>query len=148
MTKEDIEIPIRFKIAGIRTEQFAILEDVYDKGKDISINAGLQFSVDPKQKGLGVHFTVQFKHDEDVFLLLRTGCFFLIDPNRWDTLLAKNEKSIAFSKEFISHLSVLTIGTTRGILHEKLKDDPTFNQFILPTINVTEIVKEQVIIEF
>lgn len=148
MTKEELEMPVGFKISGIETEQFAVLEDVYDKEKDISINAGLQFSVDPKQKGLGVHFTVQFKHNKDVFLLLKTGCFFLIDPNRWDTLLAKNEKSIAFSKEFISHLSVLTIGTTRGILHEKIKDYPTFNQFLLPTINVTEIVKEHVVIEF
>lgn len=148
MTKEKIEMPIGFKISGINTEQFAILEDVYDKEKDISINAGLQFSVDPKQKGIGVHFTVQFKHEEDVFLLLKTGCFFLIDPNKWNELLSENEKSIAFPKKFISHLSVLTIGTTRGILHEKLKEDPTFNQFLLPTINVMEIVKEDVIIAF
>ena len=148
MTKEKIEMPIGFKISGINTEQFAILEDVYDKEKDISINAGLQFSVDPKQKGIGVHFTVQFKHEEDVFLLLKTGCFFLIDPNKWNDLLSENEKSIVFPKKFISHLSVLTIGTTRGILHEKLKEDPTFNQFLLPTINVMEIVKEDVIIAF
>lgn len=148
MTKEKIEMPIGFKISGINTEQFAVLEDVYDKEKDISINAGLQFSVDPKQKGIGVHFTVQFKHEEDVFLLLKTGCFFLIDPNKWNELLSENEKSIVFPKKFISHLSVLTIGTTRGILHEKLKEDPTFNQFLLPTINVMEIVKEDVIIAF
>lgn len=147
MTKEKIKMPIGFKFSAINTEQFAILEEAYVKEKDVRINAGLQFSLDSKQKGIGVHFTVQFKHETDVFLVLKTGCFFLIDPSRWNELLSENEKSITFPKEFISHLSVLAVGTTRGVLHEKLKEAPTFNQFILPTINVTEIVKEDVILE-
>lgn len=141
-------MPIGFKISAIHTEQFAIIEEAYVKEKDVSVNAGLQFSLDSKQKGIGVHFTIQFKHEKDVFLVLKTGCLFLIDPSKWSELLSESEKSISFPKEFISHLSVFTIGTSRGILYEKLKDAPTFNQFILPIIDVTELVKEDVVIEF
>jgi hypothetical protein len=42
---------------------------------------------------------------------------------------------------------MLTIGTTRGVLHAKT-EHTLFNQYLLPTINVNDIVKEAVEIEF
>ena len=36
----------------------------------------------------------------------------------------------------------MTIGTTRGILHAKT-EGTCFNKYVLPTINVTEIIKEK-----
>ena len=43
----------------------------------------------------------------------------------------------------MKHLSVITVGTARGVLHAKTENTP-FNKFVLPTINVTELVKEDV----
>ena len=42
---------------------------------------------------------------------------------------------------FPGHLAMLTGGTTRGILHAKT-EGTCYNQYVLPTINVTEIIKE------
>lgn len=39
---------------------------------------------------------------------------------------------------------MLTIGTARGVLHSKT-ENTTFNQFLLPTLNVNELVQKDVI---
>lgn len=39
---------------------------------------------------------------------------------------------------------MLTIGTTRGVLHSKTENTP-FNSFLLPTLNVMELVKKDVV---
>lgn len=147
MNKKDRELPIRFQLAGIDTEQFAILEEAYDSNEEVNINVGLQFSVHPQKKGVGVHFGIQFKHQKGVFLVLKTACFFKIDPDNWGSLLNNEKNTITLPKGFASHLSVITVGTTRGILYEKLKDESPFDQFILPTINISKIVKEGVVLE-
>lgn len=138
------DLPIGFQLAGIDTEQFAILEDVYNPKKEVSINVGLQFSVHPQKKGIGVHFGVQFKHKKEVFLLLKTACFFEIDIENWNSLMNNKENTITLPKGFAGHLSVITVGTTRGVLYEKLSGESPFDQFILPTINVSRIVEEDV----
>ena len=38
------------------------------------------------------------------------------------------------------------MGTLRGVLHAKVENTP-YNMFILPTINVTELVKEDIVIK-
>ncbi|MPN63841.1 hypothetical protein SDC9_211608 [bioreactor metagenome] len=50
-------------------------------------------------------------------------------------------------KNFMQHLAVITIGTARGILHAKTENTP-FNQYVLPTINVSEMIKDDVTFEF
>lgn len=39
---------------------------------------------------------------------------------------------------------MLTIGTARGVLHSKTESTP-FNSFLLPTLNVNELVKKDVV---
>lgn len=38
-------------------------------------------------------------------------------------------------------MAVLAVGTTRGILHTNTENTP-FNQFLIPAINVAQLVKE------
>jgi len=147
MKKKDENLSIEFQLAGINTEQFAILEEIYQPESEVNINVSLQFSVHPQKKGIGVHFGIQFKHGKEVFLLLKTACFFEVKSDNWIVLLNDKKKAIILPKDFASHLSVITVGTTRGILYEKLKEEPSFDQFILPTINVSRIVEEDVVLE-
>lgn len=137
-------LPIGFQIAGIETEQFAVMEEVYMQGEDVGLNIGLQFSVHSEHKGIGVHFNLQFRHKEAIFIQLKTVCLFEIMVDNWESLLEDDGKKIKLPKSFASHLSVITVGTTRGVLYEKLRNLPPFDQFILPTINVNHIVKEDV----
>jgi hypothetical protein len=46
-------------------------------------------------------------------------------------------------KSIATHFVVLAVGTLRGVLHAKVEN--TFlNGFLMPTINVTEMVKEDI----
>jgi hypothetical protein len=54
-----------------------------------------------------------------------------------------DEKEIILPCGFAQHLLVLTIGTVRGILHAKT-EGTAYNQYVLPTINVAEMLKEDV----
>lgn len=47
----------------------------------------------------------------------------------------------------MAHLTTIMVGTARGILHAKT-ENTLFNQFLLPTIDVTELVTDDVIMTF
>ena len=55
----------------------------------------------------------------------------------------KEKKELIVPKGFISHLVMISIGTTRGVLHSKT-ENTIYNKFLLPTINVNELIKEDV----
>jgi len=44
-------------------------------------------------------------------------------------------------KGFLTHLTVLTIGTARGVLHTKL-EKTGFEKYLLPTLNISDLIKE------
>ena len=50
---------------------------------------------------------------------------------------------VSFPKGFMAHLAVITVGTTRGVLHAKTENSK-FNKYFLPTINVNELVKNDI----
>ena len=50
---------------------------------------------------------------------------------------------MTFTKNLVTHFSVIAIGTTRGVLHAKT-DGSKFNDFVLPTIDITQIITEDI----
>ncbi|NOQ75958.1 MAG: hypothetical protein GQ574_28385 [Crocinitomix sp.] len=63
----------------------------------------------------------------------------MVSDETW--LLLTDEQELVFPKGFIRHLSVICVGTARGILHAKT-EGTKFNEFILPTINVEDLIQE------
>lgn len=55
-------------------------------------------------------------------------------------MLEAESKTLTVPKGFLCHLAMLTVGTSRGILHAKT-EGTCFNKYVLPVINVTEIIK-------
>ena len=45
---------------------------------------------------------------------------------------------------FVCHLAMLAIGTARGVLHAKT-ENTLFNKYLIPTINVAELIKDDII---
>jgi hypothetical protein len=71
---------------------------------------------------------------------------FSIEEKGWAAFYNQEANNITVPQRFMCHLAVLVIGTTRGILHVKTENTP-FNRFFVPTINVTETIREDVVIE-
>lgn len=136
---------IGFALKKITTEQFAILADAYKQGKDAEMTTQISFAINPANRMLGVKILFRFSHGSATFLLLEASCHFDIAKDGWNAVKQENEKLI-FPVGFIQHLSMITVGTARGILHAKT-ENTELNQFIIPTINLTEILKEDLVFD-
>lgn len=136
---------IGFKIVGLRTEQFATLEENFVEKKKSEVITDLEFRANKESHQIGVFSTFTFKIAKKPFIILQISCHFMITEESWSSCI--DGTMATFPKEFMTHLTMIAIGSARGILHSKT-EGTSFNRFLLPTINVTELVKEDVIFIF
>lgn len=137
------KIKIGFLLNKITTEQFAIIESFYKDNEEVQYNFGLHFGFDKEARIIAVFFKFNFQQDGNPFLIIEVGGHFLIETETWSSFYNIDTEIITIPKGFIQHLSVITVGTSRGILHAKT-ENTIFNKFILPAVNLTEIIKEDV----
>lgn len=137
----DNNTQIVFRLVVITTEQFAIIEESFNKEVDIKIQLDFRFDADEKQKLVAVFNKFTFSSNEKQFLLIEAGCHFAISEDSWNEMLDQRLKKLTVSKELLQHLTMITIGTSRGILHAKTENTP-FNQFNIPLINLEELIKD------
>lgn len=135
---------IGFALKKITTEQFAIIESSYKEGDLVDLKAGLRFGMNLDNRIISVMFSANLIQEKSSFLVIEVGCHFNITPEAWDSFYNESKAELVVPKGFIGHLVMLTIGTTRGVLHSKTENTP-FNSFLLPTLNVNELVKKDVV---
>jgi hypothetical protein len=129
---------IGFKLNKINTQQFAIIEDSYNsENDDFTIETNLGFGVDSKNTAIISLVKIQFEQEDIPFLIIEVSCEFDITPEFWKEF--EDEDNIRMPKGFMAHLAMITVGTIRGVLHAKT-ENTKFNEFILPTLNVTEMI--------
>ena len=128
---------IRFSLTKISTDQFAIIPNSFKLGEVVNLKTSLQFGSNMESKLISVKASFQFEQLAIPFIIIEASCFFNIEPNDWNTFV--QEAEIVVPKSIITHLTVLTVGAVRGILHAKT-EGTNFNGFVIPTINVTELV--------
>lgn len=135
---------IGFGLRKITTEQFAIIESAYNKDNvEIKLGNTLRFGLNVDKRVVSVLLSVEFSQENNPFLLLQIGCLFEISAENWKQFYDHANSALTLPLGFARHLVVLAMGTLRGVLHAKTENTP-FNTFVLPTINVTELVKEDV----
>lgn len=140
-----INNPIGFSLRKISTEQFAVIQDAYlGSSEEIQIGIDLRFGIDTENVGIVAFVKVHFEQEKSPFLVVEVGNHFAIDHTAWESF-QKNDNGLVLPKGFASHLVMLTIGTLRGVLHSKT-ENTKFNKFLLPTINVTELIKDDIIL--
>ncbi|KXO01101.1 hypothetical protein LS48_01085 [Aequorivita aquimaris] len=135
---------IGFSLKKITTEQFAIIESSYIEGEVVELKAGLRFGINFENHIISVVFSTNLIQEKSPFLIIEVGCHFNISKDAWESFYNESKTELIVPKGFIGHLVMLTIGTTRGVLHSKTENTP-FNSFLLPTLNVMELVKKDVV---
>jgi hypothetical protein len=108
---------IDFALKGITTDQFATFEENYSKEKEVNLNTNLEFKISSKNKQVGVYTTFTFEQEKKAFIKIQVSCHFDIEADSWNDFLSKEK--IVFPHSLMSHLTTLTIGTARGVLHSK-----------------------------
>lgn len=134
---------IGFTIKSISIEEFATIKNCYKEQEDVGIETEYRFGINPSDHAVFVNFSLMFKCQENPFIILKVSCGFEIVEKDFLKLKNKDKNKIGIPKGFLTHLTVLTIGTARGILHAKL-EKTGFEQFILPTLNISEMIQEDV----
>lgn len=145
MNKE--ELALSFKLVDISTNEFAILENSYTEDENVQMGTFVSFGHDREHRILGATLKFQFEQSENPFLVIAASCSFQLAEDAWNSLQDKEEKKIVIPEGFASHMAVITVGTIRGILYEKTKDTP-FKDYIIPPINLTELIEGDLEIEF
>lgn len=139
------ELTYKFEIQEIQTVEFATLTKLIDPDKIIRLDSNLQFGIYPEVNGIVCEITIELYEEEKMILKLVTNCNFIVENNSWEKLKIQVNK-INLPKDLLSHLGMIALGTTRGILHTKT-ENTIFNHFTLPLINVKEMIQENQLFE-
>jgi len=134
---------VNFGLSRIATLQFAILDDIFPGESEVLLNTTLNFGLGVDERIVGIKGDFKFESANRVFIKLDICCEFIIDPESWSFFLQEDRSQIIFPKGLMLHLSTILIGTARGVLHSKTEGSP-YNKYMLPTINVTELVTEDI----
>ncbi|UCS91944.1 hypothetical protein KZP23_14555 [Echinicola marina] len=140
-------IEFSFRLVGIDTQQFALLQDNFSNGGEIGLDLGVPIHADDEHHRISVVIEGRFICNDKPFMIFKVMCEFEIHPEAFQTLISKKSK-----KEFLKipvglcrHLATIAVGTTRGVLHERLAKTP-FNNFILPTVDLTKILTDDLVL--
>ena len=146
MTSKE-ELALSFKLVGISTNEFAMFEESYTEDENVRMGTFVNFGHDREHRVLGATLKFQFEQNEKPFLVIAATCSFQMEEKAWESLMEDDGQKIVIPEGFASHMAVIKVGTIRGILYEKTKDT-IFKDYIIPPINLTDSIKEDVEIEF
>lgn len=138
---------IGFALCKVITEQFAIIEEGFSETGRVGIRTNLKFGPGFLQKRIICLTSFSFESDEKPFIVIEAGCHFQITEITWKQMFDKESDSLVVPKNFLVHLAMLTVGTTRGILHAKT-EHTSFNNYLLPAINVSALIKKDAVFKF
>lgn len=132
---------INFNLLKIKTDQYAAFNENYNHNQIINLNTNLSFGLNQEDKVFLVSPKFTFEINKVPFLTIQVSCFFKIEDKSWGGFIKKKE--IIFPKAFVAHMAMITVGTSRGILHSKTEGTP-YNELILPTLNVADMIPEDI----
>ncbi len=141
MSKESQPIP--FQLISISTEDFTSQKENYNDENPFDITFGFDISIDSTNKIVSLFTQFNFEQEKGLFLSLKSACHFQFEMNFWEQQIQENQ--ITLPAPLITHLLVICVGTSRGIIHE-LKPNWAEN-VILPTLNVSEVLEEDPVFE-
>jgi hypothetical protein len=134
---------VGFMLQRIVTNQFAIIEKSFKENHEIELHSEINYGFNEQYRVIGCTCHFELTINRIPFIIIKVTCEFQIEENNWNNFIDKEKNVINFPEGFLSHLAVITIGTTRGILHAKT-ENTRFNQYFLPTINLTDFVKNNI----
>lgn len=133
---------VGFTLRQIKIEQFAMFPEYLNSNQEAQVSDSFQFLLNPEIRQVGVNASFNFKQNEFVIMRIGVSCHFGIDNNVWNSFLEGNR--VRLPLDFSTNLFAITTGTTRGVLASKT-EHTHFSKFILPLLNLKEVIETDVI---
>lgn len=134
---------VQFRMSRISVEQFAILVEEAPQA-EIVVDSDVSFGVIPNKQVVAVKFNITFTHEDKKLLVMELHCYFNVRPEDWKKF--EKENKVVIPKDLLAHFAMHTVGTARGVLYCKT-EGTLYNQFIIPPMNVTERIPEDIVID-
>lgn len=140
--KNQPESTVSFRIKNIETLQYAVLQENVEENK-LAFSINFSYGLDAASKIVRTMFHYELMHKEKAALLIKIAVDFGIEPLSFDEKI-KEASGYRISTGLAIHLAMITVGTARGILHEKTKD-LALNKYPIPTIDVTKTINNDIV---
>lgn len=137
--------PIRFVISKIEEEKFFITDNFPENRDSLKLSTGIVFNFNVADHVIAPTITFVYKNDENVLFELTARCEFTLDTESWEAF--KDTKGTLIPVSFLQYLAFNAISTIRGIVFCRTRNTPLAD-FVIPMINVENIVKENILIPF
>lgn len=134
------------KMVKMTTDQFALIERNFDENAVVKLYSSLKLVPDFEHNLIAVINDFTFETSNKQFLLIKTtydfhiGNDFQLRNKPWYHFFNYIEDKVTITKELLYHLIMLTVCTTRGVLHAKV-DSTYFNRLNIPYIDTSELIK-------
>jgi len=145
-TKQESK-PIAFAFIGVKTEQFAIIQNDFNNKAPVGGGLQVKFGVNVQENTVAQFSKFTFEQEGKPIMIIEVSCHFAIEPENFKSINNTELNQVVLPQEFAAHIVTITVGATRGVLHTKV-ENTIFNQFLIPLVNVTEVVTEDVIIKY
>lgn len=133
---------VAFILQSITTEQFAIINERIPENENLELLTEISFGASSDGPIISVFPKFTFSLKEVPVMLIETGCHFKIKEQHWPLMIQENG-NVLVPAPVMRHMTIIAIGTTRGVLHAKT-EGRSLNEYILPTINVAELIQGDV----
>ena len=130
----------------LRTISFAQIESAHKRTGDTNLISVLGFGVDIDDHTITCNTKFSFEKKKDQpFLILEVQGIFKINKDDFQSKVVQADKSFLITKNLATHFAVLTVGSARGVLHART-EGTIYNQYFLPTINVKDMIEEDIVL--
>lgn len=136
--------PIKFALNSIRVEEFATGKKDGIELSGVRMQNEFAFGLNIPDHIIQVTHKLVFEFQERPFVTLQVRCGFDIEPTDFARIAAVKNNQVNIPRGIMLHFCNITTGTARGILHAKL-DDTEFSGYMLPIINLEQLVKDDVV---
>jgi hypothetical protein len=139
--------PVQFRLVQIKTEEFAVIDGVFQTSVESLIDSQLSFGFTKDTKTVQVQGKFTFKQGDSPYLVVALSCWFHFPiPEDWNKIFDAGTGRMTLERDIGLAFSSIVIGTARGVIHSKSEGAP-FHSVILPPINLLDLIEGDLIMD-
>lgn len=100
------------------------------------------FGASAENNVIACSLSFTLEKEEKPFINIEVACHFEIKEESFKNELLQGNV-LKIDKGFASHLAMITVGTTRGVLYANTKNTP-FEEYLIGLLNVEKMINEDV----
>jgi hypothetical protein len=132
---------IEFRLVDLFVADFELRGQLPLTDAGLSVAAKLHWSVEPSRCVVVASLSLAYRSAEQSLLEMDVFCFFEIEEQVWNQIYLDGAKDVILPRAFLLQLGSITIGSARGLLHEKTANIG-IAPFLLPILDVNRLVED------